>query len=1057
MKKLLYILLLSVLSLPMVAQMVYQCDFEDELERSQWVLNPGNRANRCENWWYMGKNGDYSEDGQYGLYVATQTNPDTLTYTTTASMMTVAYRTLTLEKGEYTLTFDWIGKFKNIGVEGVYVYWAPQAADIEVVSMPTTDLLNWQKQPTYSLNTAGQAIVPLYNQGVWDRGNLPLTIHEDTETRMLMFVFYSLKGVPTNPSFAIDNIEINKVVTCAEPTNIEHTLNSDGTLTVSWRGGAGVAAYEVRLCDLQSGKWYNAVVYNNPSSWNAKLQTVFSGLEEGAQIVQIRALCDVDDQQVHSNWVSYRFFYFIRGARCVDYMQLDKTTCSWQTNYNLDADENPIVPRNLTTRGAVDNGYWDYENTLHTLHYMPNEYDPYTMNHLATKPEGALASVRIGRYAPTHMSRVRYNYLIPEDEDKILVLRYALVLPNPHPDHVTYNPIFVMETLVDGQPLEGGCGDANFTSGYGEAVDWDNAKNYGGQDVFFKDWTTVSLNMKEYAGKTVTVTFTTTGCSLSAHGGYGYITLSCESGEMSGLNCGEENPTTDFIAPVGFGYRWWKDDREQVLSTQRTFTISPMDTATYHVDLIALGNEQCYHTLDACGIPRLPHIEAGMRKHDVVQCQNQVTFYNNSYILYKAYHKEWDINTQDSIVVVDRTFTRGEPLHNVVWNFGDGTSREMNTDSVLTHIYPKEGGQFTAWMIGTLRGANGDCVDSIPIEVNVPPVGYADVEIHAGRGYQFVYEDGTRGNTYWSVGNDTIEEKIGECERTTYLYIHETQFTVDTSFCQGGYFQLGDRQITESGTYKASLKSQQWPNVDSIVTLNLEVEPTLQIALADTLSVCGDQSAIVFPIEVVQGTMDSVVVLFDSDATLAGFDAVYGFDRDEDVRIDLPDSVKPGYYPATLQLGTPRCPTPDVPVVIAISYPSAIIAQKDGIIALLNENYNGGYEFDGYQWYRNGKLIQGANESYLVVSEEDLGAQYAVVLTRSGDGVKVAACPIIYNGGMTGLEDVTVTNEGEWMLLDVMGRVVMQSVRANHPLTASPGVYILYSPTTRQAVKIVIQ
>ena len=729
-RKYLYIALLSLLSVPAVAQIVYQCDFEDETERSQWVLNPGNRANRCENWWYMGEAGDYSEKGQFGLYVATQAKSDTLTYTSAASMMTVAYRTLTLEKGEYTLTFDWIGKFKNMGVEGVYVYWVPQAADIEVVSMPTTDLLNWQKQPTYCLTVAGQSLAPLYNQGVWDRGKLSLTVHDDTETCMLMFVFYAVKGTPTNPSFAIDNIEIGKVVSCSEPTNIEHKLNGDGTATISWRGSAGVAAYEVRLCDLQSGKWYNTIVYNQPSAWNAKLQTTFSGLEEGAQIVQIRALCDVDDEQVHSNWVSYRFFYFLRGARCVDYMQLDNTTCSWQSHYDLDANENPIIPRNLDSRGAVDKGYDDYLNSLHTLHYMPNEYDPYTMNHLATKPEGALASVRIGRYEPTHMSRVRYSYRVPDNEDRIMVLRYALVLPNPHPDHVTYNPIFVMETLVDGQPLEGGCGDANFTSGYGEAVEWDNAKNYGGPDVYFKDWTTVSLNMKEYAGKTFTVTFTTTGCSLSAHGGYGYITLSCESGEMSGMNCGEENPTTEFIAPVGFGYRWWKEDREHVLSTRRKFTIEPMDTATYHVDLIALGNEQCYHTLDACGIPRLPHIEAGMRKHDVVQCQNQVTFYNNSHIQYKAYHKEWDINTQVSIVVIDRIFTKGEPLHNVVWDFGDGSSREMNADSVLTHIYPKEGGTFTAWMIGTLDGANGDCIDSIPIEVNVPPAGYADVELH---------------------------------------------------------------------------------------------------------------------------------------------------------------------------------------------------------------------------------------------------------------------------------------------------------------------------------------
>ena len=1054
MKKLLYILLLSVLSLPMAAQVVYQCDFEDEAERSQWELNPGNRASRCENWWYIGKAGDYSENGSYGLYVATKANPDTLTYTSSATMMTVAYRTLTLTRGDYMLMFDWIGKFKNNGEEGVYVYWAPDS--LEALSMPTFDLFEWQKNSTYSLRNSTSRATPLYNQGMWDRARLPLKVLGATETRRLMFVLYTSKGEPTNPSFALDNIEIAYDTECSFPTDISHELNDDGTATVLWQSSTDAIAYDVRLRDMQSGIWYNRQISNSNANWDGMLQMNFAALEEGAQMVQVRSLCVTDGDTVHSDWRSYYFLNFHKGERCVDYMQLDETTCSWQTSYSIDPVTNePVLPYNLVNVGAVDKGSDDYLNSMHTLHYMPNEYDPYTMNHLRTKPDGALAAVRIGRYEPTHMSRVRYNYTIPENEDKILVLRYALVLPNPHPESPEANPIFAMETLIDGEPMEGGCGDANFTSGYGDALGWENSKDYGGKDIYFKDWTTVSLNMKDHPGQTFTVTFTTTGCAYSAHGGYGYITLSCESGEMSGLNCGEENPTTTFTAPAGFTYRWWKDSRDEVLSTKRSFTIAPMDTSTYRVDLITF-NEECYHTLEVTGIPRLPHVEAGVRKYEVVNCENAVTLYNNSYVLYKATHKEWDPNTRDSIIVVDRTFTKGELLDNIEWNFGDGSPRVHKSDTLLTHIYPKEGGTFTAWMIGTLNGANGECIDSIPVEVNVPPVGYTDVELHVGRGYQYVYADGTRGNTYWSVGNDTILEMIGDCERTTYLHIHETQFSVDTSFCEGGVFYLGEQAITQSGTYKGNLKSVVWPMVDSIVTLHLDVEPSLLVVTADTVSVCGDETAVAFPIQVIQGRMDSVKVLFSPESLQAGFDQNYAFGNEDNVQIDLPDSIKPGYYPATLQLGTPRCPAPDVPVVVQVRYPSSIVAQKDGIIALLNENHNGGYIFSEYKWYRNGQLLRGENDSYLVVSDEDLGAQYTAVLTRP-DGVTVAVCPIIYNAGASAVDDVTVTDDGEWMLLDVMGRVVMQSVNNSRPLISTPGVYILVQPATHRAVKIVMQ
>ena len=99
-------------------------------------------------------------------------------------------------------------------------------------------------------------------------------------------------------------------------------------------------------------------------------------------------------------------------------------------------------------------------------------------------------------------------------------------------------------------------------------------------------------------------------------------------------------------------------------------------------------------------------------------------------------------------------------------------------------------------------------------------------------------------------------------------------------------------------------------------------------------SAYGDEPALPIPMQIVQGRLDSVHILFDSIAIVAGFDSIYQFSKDDEIAIPLPDTVVPGYYPAMLRLGTPRCPAPDVPVMVQVNYPSSIVAQKNGIIAL---------------------------------------------------------------------------------------------------------------------------
>lgn len=1015
MKKLLYILLLSVLSLPIAAQVVYQCDFEDETERAQWVLNDGPRANLCTNKWYIGDAVNTTRDGSYGLFVSN--NGVAPTYTPTYNNYAVAVRNLSLPEGDYTLFFDWMTKGKAASAEGIWICWVPDS-----VATYSARALRPQWVDTYRIDSV------FNSSSIWRQGKL--NFHTDGSSYKLAIVWINVGGTYTAPpAGCVDNIFIiPREDECPPARDFTRTMNGT-TMRISWQGDADW--YDVRVFDYEANTWqyYDSVTLKRID---------INGLSEGMAQVFVRSHCG---RTGISEYALYTPFYFLPG-RCINYMGIDdRTQCTTYIGTASAPDG---------TVKLVDYGY-AADSSRHTLHYVPGETDPRTDNQLKTKPDGALASVRLGNWlVGAEGESIKYIYDVPDDDAAILKLRYAIVLNQPSTPHdslVQSSFQLHISYSRDGlnrppKPLPGGCGDASFHIGYGDKTGWHAV---GNGEIMYKEWTEVSVNLREYVGQRITVQLSTSDCTAGGHFSYAYFTLDCESGELSGLNCGEDNPTTSFTAPSGFDYEWYlPSDRSNVLSREQTFTIAPMDTLLYNVDVISKSNSRCYYTLDACGIPRYPVAKAEHQWNNGEHCENVVTFYNKSYIYYKNIER-WNKDQR-----TDTVFTNNEKVDETVWDFGDGEVVASNADSIV-HVYPSTGGLYRPTIIASI--SNGVCTASQQIaELNLPDVSVAEREVHISKGSMF------NGRVYWEPGYefDDLTYEDG-CEVLNHVKVHETQFRVDTSFCEGGYFRLGDRQITESGTYQASLKSEQWPEVDSIVTLNLEVEPTLLVAVADTIEVCGDQAAVVFPIQIVQGRMDSVQILFPSEAVSAGFDTIYGFANDDDFRVELPDSVTPGYYPVTLQLGTPRCPTPDVPVVVKVNYPASVVAQKDGIIALLNENYNGGYEFNAYQWYRNGQLIKGADESYLVVGEEDLGAQYTAVMTRSTDGVTIATCPIVYNGGALGVEDVTITDGGEWMLFDIMGRVIMQSVTNEKPVATTPGVYILVRPATHQAVKIVVQ
>ena len=156
-----------------------------------------------------------------------------------------------------------------------------------------------------------------------------------------------------------------------------------------------------------------------------------------------------------------------------------------------------------------------------------------------------------------------------------------------------------------------------------------------------------------------------------------------------------------------------------------------------------------------------------------------------------------------------------------------------------------------------------------------------------------------------------------------------------------------------------------------------------------------------------------------------GHNAVLKIPGQADQKFTIPDGVayeeefvlpvgqitKPGVYAAQIIVKDKHCEQtlPPFPVDFTVNYPSDIFKYKfNNVLAVYNKGYGGnsGYEFTAYQWYRNGKEVDGATESVLYLGQGvtfDEGDEVFVMLTDNS-GMTLPSCPQVidnvpnYNG-----------------------------------------------------------
>ena len=235
-----------------------------------------------------------------------------------------------------------------------------------------------------------------------------------------------------------------------------------------------------------------------------------------------------------------------------------------------------------------------------------NGLDPYGL-FPQNCPNGSGHSVKIGasQNGGHTADKVSFVFTIPAGANTYnLIYHYAIVLNDAsHPANQQPRLVIEVKNLTDGTPLPCPLGPIVATGNLPGFQTSNTSAN--GQPVRFKPWAAGSLNLDNNAGKTIELSFTTTGCGLfpnGSHFGYAYIDVNSEcSSAFTGATFCPDDTLVNVTAPYGYQDYKWFNIFNVVLGTQQILTLNPppLSGDSVFVELTPYNGYGCLDTLTA--------------------------------------------------------------------------------------------------------------------------------------------------------------------------------------------------------------------------------------------------------------------------------------------------------------------------------------------------------------------------------------------------------------------------------------------------------------------------
>ena len=194
-------------------------------------------------------------------------------------------------------------------------------------------------------------------------------------------------------------------------------------------------------------------------------------------------------------------------------------------------------------------------------------------------PNGSKYSVKINdATSGAKAQRITYTFQAPSSGAYSIIFNYAVVLENPN--HENYQqPKFTafVYDVTDGTYID--CPSFDFVAGSSlPGFQLSNAPGAKGESIFYKPWSTATIDLRGYLGKTIRLEFTVNDCTLGGHFGYAYIDVE-DSDSIAPITgnayCVGQN-SVDLVGPTGFAqYDWYTADLKTKVDSGQSITISP--------------------------------------------------------------------------------------------------------------------------------------------------------------------------------------------------------------------------------------------------------------------------------------------------------------------------------------------------------------------------------------------------------------------------------------------------------------------------------------------------
>ncbi len=220
-------------------------------------------------------------------------------------------------------------------------------------------------------------------------------------------------------------------------------------------------------------------------------------------------------------------------------------------------------------------------------------------------PNGSGHSIQLGNTTGgAEAEGISYDFTIPANANEYnLIYHYAVVFQDPN--HQQYEqPRMQIEitNVTDNKIIS--CSSFAFFP-YGTPLPgFELSPNPGTTTpVWYKNWSAVSINLDNNAGKTIRLFFKTADCTFRRHFGYAYIDVNSEcSGKFEGASFCPDDTVVNVVAPYGYeGYTWYDNNFTQVLGNQQvlSFAPPPATSMTVAVVLVPYNGYGCLDTLYA--------------------------------------------------------------------------------------------------------------------------------------------------------------------------------------------------------------------------------------------------------------------------------------------------------------------------------------------------------------------------------------------------------------------------------------------------------------------------